>query len=232
MFEQSLTESIHHYEPRRSWSALAATTLQAGALLLMMFVPLLHLEQLAPASLPHVLVPITTPRIEVRTESSAPSSASLFALPAATLMQPTQIPARIAPASSDEAPNIFTSSPCTHDCMPALQIGSASEHPVLRGQAQNARPVISRLDPGQIVRQVQPVYPPVAKAAGIQGAVVLRAVISRVGTIENLAVLSGHPLLARAARDAVQQWRFRPYVLNGTAVEVETQITVIFKLHE
>ena len=58
----------------------------------------------------------------------------------------------------------------------------------------------------------------------------LQAVISKQGTIENLQLLSGHPMLARAALEAVKQWRYRPYVLNGEAVEVETDITVNFVL--
>ena len=79
-----------------------------------------------------------------------------------------------------------------------------------------------------LVHRVQPEYPPLAKSVRIQGEVVLQAVISRNGTIENLQVLSGHPMLVRAAVDAVRQWRYRPYLLNGEAVEVETQITVNF----
>ena len=59
---------------------------------------------------------------------------------------------------------------------------------------------------------------------------VLRAIISREGTIENLQVLSGHPMLVKAALDAVRQWRYRPYMLNGEPVEVETQVTVNFLL--
>ena len=59
---------------------------------------------------------------------------------------------------------------------------------------------------------------------------VLRAMISREGTIENLQVLSGHPMLVRAAVDAVRQWRYRPYVLNGEPVEVETEVKVNFRL--
>jgi len=69
-----------------------------------------------------------------------------------------------------------------------------------------------------------------ARQVRVQGTVVLRAVISREGTIENLQVLSGHPLLVRAAMDAVRQWRYRPCVLNGEPVEVETQVTVNFVL--
>jgi len=81
-----------------------------------------------------------------------------------------------------------------------------------------------------LVHRVQPAYPPLARAARIQGPVVLQAVISKSGTIENLQVLNGHPMLVRSALDAVRQWRYRPYFLNGEPVEVETQITVNFIL--
>ena len=83
---------------------------------------------------------------------------------------------------------------------------------------------------GMLIRKVQPIYPPLAKAARIQGPVVLAAVISKAGTIDNLHALSGHPMLIPAAIDAVSQWRYRPYILNGEPVEVETQITVNFNL--
>jgi len=83
---------------------------------------------------------------------------------------------------------------------------------------------------GDIIRKVQPTYPPLARSARIQGTVVLQAVISTQGTIENLRVVTGHPLLAPAAIEAVRQWRYRPYILNNDPVEVETQITVNFSL--
>jgi protein TonB len=81
-----------------------------------------------------------------------------------------------------------------------------------------------------LVHKVQPAYPALARSARIQGVVVLEAMISKQGTIENLRLLSGHPMLAPAAIDAVRQWRYRPYILNGEPVEVETQITVNFAL--
>jgi protein TonB len=84
---------------------------------------------------------------------------------------------------------------------------------------------------GSLVRRVDPVYPALARAARIQGAVVLAAVISKAGTIQHLQVLSGQPMLVNAALEAVSQWRYRPYVLNGEVIEVETQITVNFKLN-
>ena len=81
-----------------------------------------------------------------------------------------------------------------------------------------------------LVHKVQPVYPPLARQARIYGQVVLQAVISKAGTIENLHLVSGHPMLTQAAMDAVKQWRYRPYILNGEPVEVETQVTVNFTL--
>jgi len=81
-----------------------------------------------------------------------------------------------------------------------------------------------------LVHRVQPAYPPLARAARIQGQVLLQAIISKSGTIENLQVLSGHPMLVHAALDAVRQWRYRPYFLNNEPVEVETQVTVNFIL--
>jgi protein TonB len=69
-----------------------------------------------------------------------------------------------------------------------------------------------------------------ARQARIQGNVVLQAEISKDGTIQNLRLISGHPMLAPSAIEAVKQWRYKPYYLNGEPVEVETQITVIFSL--
>ena len=83
---------------------------------------------------------------------------------------------------------------------------------------------------GYLVKQVQPVYPRMAQIAGVQGDVILQAMIDREGRIEQLQAVSGHPMLVPAALDAVGQWRYRPYRLNGEPVEVETQITVRFIL--
>jgi protein TonB len=80
-----------------------------------------------------------------------------------------------------------------------------------------------------LVREVKPVYPLPARRAGVQGEVILQAVIGKDGRIQNLRVISGNPLLVKAAWDAVIQWRYRPYLLDGEPVEVETQITVNFK---
>lgn len=79
-----------------------------------------------------------------------------------------------------------------------------------------------------LIHQVNPVYPALARQARVQGAVQLEAVISKEGTIESLRVISGHPLLTEAALDAVRQWRYRPTLLNGDPVEVITNVIVTF----
>ena len=83
---------------------------------------------------------------------------------------------------------------------------------------------------GLLINRVEPTYPPLAQQARIQGIVVLTAIIGKNGSVQHLQVVSGHPVLAPAAIAAVKQWRYKPYVLNGQALEVETTITVTFQV--
>lgn len=82
---------------------------------------------------------------------------------------------------------------------------------------------------GLLIKRVQPEYPPAAIARHAEGAVQIEATVNKEGNVTNLKVLSGDPVLARAALDAVRQWRFKPYYLDGDPVEIQTQITVNFK---
>jgi TonB family protein len=111
---------------------------------------------------------------------------------------------------------------------PAPQGGSAS------GSFQpGARVRVSQgVATGLLVSKVQPIYPPSARTSRIQGVVVLQAEISPAGDVAELKLISGDPMLAPAATDAVKQWKYRPYLLNGKAVAVETQVTVSFSLRE
>jgi protein TonB len=110
-------------------------------------------------------------------------------------------------------------------------IGDTSALAPLPPSPTRARPLpVSHLAEGNLVYRVQPSYPVLAREARIQGMVRLRAIVSKNGTIENLSVLSGHAMLVGPAIEAVRQWRYRPYLLNGEPVEVETEITVNFLL--
>jgi len=84
----------------------------------------------------------------------------------------------------------------------------------------------------KLLNQPKPAYPPLARQARIQGVVRFNAVIGRDGTIQNLTLVSGHPLLVPSATEAVRQWRYQPTLLNGEPVEVVTQIDVNFTLSQ
>jgi protein TonB len=100
------------------------------------------------------------------------------------------------------------------------------------------KPTQSRIRQGgnvtaaSLINKVNPVYPPLARQTRISGTVRLHAIIGKDGAIQQLEVMSGHPLLQQAALDAVRQWRYRPTLLNGEPVEVDTTIDVIFSLNQ
>lgn len=109
-------------------------------------------------------------------------------------------------------------------------IGNAPPIVIPKPPAPSHPLIISHWAEGNLIYRVQPLYPPLARQARIQGPVQLRAIISKAGTIEHLTVGSGHPMLVKAAIDAVRQWRYRPYLLNDEPIEIETEITVNFVL--
>jgi protein TonB len=90
--------------------------------------------------------------------------------------------------------------------------------------------VTGSIEQGLLIRKTVPRYPPIAIASRTEGTVVLQATISKTGTIENLRVISGSPMLQQAAIEAVQSWLYKPYLLGGEPVEVDTTVNVVFSL--
>jgi protein TonB len=107
-------------------------------------------------------------------------------------------------------------------------IGSAPAPVVKIAAPKGPARVSSGVISGLKISGSNPTYPPIARAAHVSGAVVLQALISKEGTIKNLHVVSGPEMLRTAATEAVQNWRYKPYLLNGEPTEVDTQITVNF----
>jgi protein TonB len=109
---------------------------------------------------------------------------------------------------------------------------------VIGGMPPPPKPVQSRIKVGgnvtaaKIINRTAPNYPPLARQTRISGTVRLHAIIAKDGTVQQLEVLSGHPLLVQAALDAVRQWRYQPTLLNGEPVEVDTTVDVIFSLNQ
>jgi protein TonB len=174
---------------------------------------------------------------------------------AGKLMAPKQVPKQIAEIKEDELPPAATGAVGVVGGVPG-GVAGGTPGGVLGGIISSGNvnptlpppppPVEKKKDPGppkritiggnvqqaKLVRQPKPVYPPLAKQARISGVVHLAAVISANGTIQDLKVISGHPLLIPAALEAVKQWVYQPTLLNGEPVEVQTQIDVNFTLSQ
>jgi periplasmic protein TonB len=118
-------------------------------------------------------------------------------------------------------------------CPSCINLPSAGPQAPIVGEPrrQKAQLVHTHIDPAMLVRRVEPVYPMLAKQLGRAGRVELRAIIATDGTIQSLQVVSGDPLFYHSALDAVREWRYKPTVLNGEAVEIDTFITVIYNIN-
>jgi protein TonB len=238
MFDDALNSSWDE-RSRRGLTALTSFGLQALAVGVLLVLPLLRPAGLplfralsTPVSLGKPLGEPPAPRVRAGTNTLAPSNPRDI-----TLRMPTRIPSSIPVTNEEGPPAIGTSGPYIPGAGPGSPDGvlnslSTTSGPIMPTPARPAPSLvrISHMSEGDLVHKVLPEYPQLARLARIQGPVLLQAVISKQGVIENLRVLSGHPTLVPAAIEAVRQWRYRPYVLNNEPVAVETQITVNFSL--
>jgi protein TonB len=240
MFDRTLNSSWDE-RSHRGLATLTSLGLQALAVTVLLMLPLLR-----PQGLPsfHQLStpiswgqPLAAPPRATRISSSTDSIVQNSQADIVFTM-PSRIPTGIATDGNDAPPTVGLSGPAipgtggdeTNGVRNLFESGSRPVLPAARSALPVAPLRISRMSEGNLVHKVQPAYPVLARTARIQGAVLLQAVISKAGAIENLKVLAGHPMLVRAALEAVSQWRYRPYILNGEPVEVETLITVNFSL--
>lgn len=238
MFADSLLESPLADRSRRGWTTLISFAAQMLGLGIVLALPLLYTEGLPTLTLIAAGAPISAPPDEPRVAPDHPVTGSrpISQFPIIVLHRDFH-PIGLPPADpvGSEAPACLNCLPGIGDTsspMPGILNSAGSAPPAIPLPPKPAAkpPIVSQMMEGNLIYKVQPIYPALARSARVQGSVVLRAIISRSGTIENLQILSGHPLLTRAALDAVRQWRYRPYILNGEPVEVETQVTVNFLL--
>jgi periplasmic protein TonB len=236
MFEDSLVESSGRLSARRPWATATSFAAQSVVIASLLMLSLVYTESLPTRRWITTLeVPPPPPSAPVvrSAVSPAPSSASASNV----LTVPREIPPNIAQIRDESPTNpappgtmgvVLNSVPddsfgtitkLLRNAPPASPKLAASKVRVSSGVAQ-----------GLLIRQVNPQYPSPARLARIEGKVVLQALIGKDGTVQNLHVVSGHPMLTGAAMDAVKQWLYKPYYLNGEPVEVETMINVNFTL--
>ena len=242
MFADSMLETSWAQRTRRSWTTVTSFLLEALVIGLLLLLPLWKT-----VGLPAVRT-VSTP-VSLGRPEPAPAPRPRTGTPVANvsnfegvrLIEPGRIPPTIKMGPDAEAPQppgVF---------MPGITgIGSGLGLPTgLWSPGGGSGPVpqppapttsttrvvrTSTILEGNLIRRVLPSYPALARSVRIQGPVVLAAIISKAGTIDNLRAISGHPMLVPAAIEAVSQWRYRPYILNNEPIEVETQITVNFVL--
>lgn len=243
MFEQSLLEIAAKGTGRKAWTLLASAGFQCLLVGILILLPLLHIE-----ALPKVLhwVRIEPPpgrsQPELQRRPASPTDgARQSEVLGNTVVAPPNIPDRV---NLVEDPEPLPSPSGSVGSFPERGVeggtGTAwSERNLLPGvipppppllNPEPPRPVSQGVMNARAISQPSPIYPPLARQARIQGRVQLEAIISKIGAIESLRVVSGHPLLVQAALDAVKQWRYRPTLLNGEPVEVLTTIEVNFTL--
>jgi protein TonB len=233
----STLETSWDRSARRGWTTLASFTMQALGLTLLLAIPLIWVQRpprvqwLQPLTSPAAVTPPAATEAEpARSTATAVSNLLLRQIVAPSIPQASAIDNADSAPPAPPLPNTGWGS--GHEPGGRVLDGIGSGFPVvIPQQPVPVKPlVVSRWAEGNIIYRVQPSYPPIARQARVQGTVELRAIISKSGTIENLVVVRGHPLLSAAAIEAVRQWRYRPYLLNNEPIEVETEITVNFVL--
>jgi len=242
MFEDSLVESGGRLKTKRGATTIIAFILEVLFLFVLVLLPLIFTEALPKQQLMTFLVAPPPPP-----PPPPPAAAPVHVVKQiqtdivnGALRTPTKIPQKIQMIKEDEAPPQMAAAGVVGGvaggipggAMNGVIGGIISSTPVAVPKVatpQRVR-VSAGVTSGLLVRKVNPVYPPLARQARISGTVVLRAVISKDGSIENLSLVSGHPMLAPAAIDAVKQWKYKPYLLNGEPVEVDTEVQVNFTL--
>ena len=243
MFEDSLIESGGRLKTKRGWTSLVSFLIQIGIICIMVLIPLIFTEALPKQQLMTFLVAPPPPP-----PPPTPAAAPVHVVHQVQtdivngqLRTPTKIPQKVQMIKEDEAPPPAMASTGVVGGVPGGVPGGSMGGVI--GSVLSSTPVAipkiatpqrvrvsSGVSTGLLVRKVPPTYPPLARQARIQGVVILQAQISKEGNIENLQLISGHPMLAPAAIEAVKQWKYRPYLLNGEPVEVDTQVQVNFTL--
>jgi protein TonB len=213
--------------------------LQAVVVGLLLMIPLLQTVGLPAVHTVSTPVSLGRPDLEPAPHPEGQRSRGVQIIPfGGRIMAPGRVPNGIPRGGGDDIPVVGEGGDRIGDSV--FPIGAPAGLPVpISGSnpVMPARPAPtirtfrkSTILEGSLIRRVQPIYPPLARMARIQGPVVVAAVISKEGVMERVQAISGHPMLVPAAVDAVSQWRYKPYILNGEAIEVETQITVNFVL--
>jgi periplasmic protein TonB len=243
MFDDLVISSAHPTRTHKPWTVAVSALVQAAIVGVMILIPLLVTEALPKQMLTTFLTAPAPPP-----PPPPPAPAVKIVKPVARLIQsgklvaPTVIPKKVNIIKEEEMPPDVGAVGVVGGVPGGMPGGTAGGvlGGILGGTGGGPPPppkaIPSRIRVGgnveqaALIHQVLPQYPQIAKTAHISGTVILHAIIAKDGTVQELQYISGPPLLMRTAMDAVRQWRYKPTLLNGEPVEVDTTISVVFTL--
>lgn len=235
MFSELVESVPRANDKRKKWAVTASVASQAACLLTLIVIPLVYTQALPKVILNSMLVLPSTPAAQPpKPTAPAGETHSVRLLRGNVLLAPTSIPLHAKIFTEADLPPETAAPETGYGSMTNLfDLGTAPAEVVNRP----AEPVIAdrirlggNVEEAKLIARIQPVYPVLAVQTRTQGNVILHAIIGKEGDVSELQVISGHPLLVEAALGAVRQWRYRPTLLNGFPVEVETTIAVSFVL--
>ena len=244
MFEEMVVSSPKGKKTNKPWTVILSGIVQATFLAVLILIPLIYTEALPKASLATLLIapsppppppppPAATQIVKVKPQ--------VHLMDAGKLVAPKVIPKDVKIIKEEaEQPDAMGAIGGVPGGVPGGQMGGVIGGVIggVGAAPPPPKPTQTRIRQGgavqaaMLVNRVQPQYPPLARQTRISGTVRLHAIISKDGSVQQLEVLSRHPLLVEAALDAVRQWKYRPTTLNGEPVEVDTTIDVIFSLNQ
>ena len=242
MFEEMVVSSPNPKKTNKPWTVIVSMILQASFVAILILIPLIYTEALPKAMMSTLLVAPPPPP-----PPPPPPAAIVHVKPQVHLMEsgklvaPKVIPKEVKIIKEDAEPDPGMMG-MTGGVPGGVAGGSmgGTIGGVIGGVGTAPpppKPNVTRITKGgnvqaaSLINKVTPQYPPLARQTRISGTVRLHAIIAKDGSVQELSVISGHPLLVQAALDAVRQWRYRPTLLNGEPVEVDTTVDVIFSLN-
>jgi len=236
MFEELLVSNPYATRTKQRWTVMVSFVFQVTFLGILLLIPLIYTEALPKAMLATLLVaPPPPPPPPPPPQVQVVRKVQVHLMDAGKLMAPKTIPKNVTIIKEEAEPDMgmggvvggVQGGSLGGVMGGALGLGPAPPKPV-----QSRIKVGGNVTAAKIINRTAPNYPPLARQTRISGTVRLHAIIAKDGTVQQLEVLSGHPLLVQAALDAVRQWRYQPTLLNGEPVEVDTTVDVIFSLNQ
>src|SRR6202158_203492 len=241
MFADLVVSSPNPTKTNKPWTVVVSMLFQVVFLGILILIPLIYTEALPKTMMSMMLVappPPPPPPPPPAAAQIVHVKPQVHLMDAGKLVQPKMIPKDIKIIKEEAEPDMGGAMGGVPGGVAGGSMGGVMGGIIGGGAPPPPKPPASRIREGGslqaalLVNKVQPVYPPLARQTRISGTVRLHALISKSGSIQSLEVISGHPLLVHAAMDAVQQWRYKPTLLNGEPVEVDTTIDVIFSLNQ